>query len=114
MDILPDADKARAALDKALAAWKSGQKAGKIQTEEAPSIQVLDSVWKSGVKLTSYEIGQAMDKPGPNGPGPRWFSVKLRLQDEAEPQQVNYAVLGLDPLQVFREADYIQACGMAD
>jgi hypothetical protein len=59
----------------------------------------------------SFEIVKSMDKPGPNGPGPRWFAVKLTLQD-AEPQQVNYAVLGLDPLQVFREVDYNRACGM--
>ena len=47
-----------------------------------------------------------------DGPGPRWFAVKLTLADVSEPQQVNYAVLGLDPLQVFREVDYNRACGM--
>jgi len=110
LDILPSEDKARAALEKALTAWKSGQKAGKIQAE-SPGIEVLDSVWRDGAKLTSFDIGQAVEKPGPNGPGPRWFEVKLTLQD-SEPQKVNYAVLGLDPLWVYREADYKKACGM--
>jgi hypothetical protein len=110
LDILPDQDKARATLEKALNAWKSGQKAGRIQGE-SPAIEVLDSVWKNGARLTAFEILQPVDKSGPNGPGPRWFAVKLTLQD-SEPQRVNYAVLGLDPLQVFREVDYNRMCGM--
>ena len=104
-DILPGTDKARAALEKALTAWKDGQKIGKIQ-EDSHSIEVVDRVWQKGSKLASFEILQPEDKPGP-----RWFSVKLTLKD-SRPQQVHYAVVGLDPLWVYREEDYNQACGL--
>jgi hypothetical protein len=107
LDILPNTDKARAALDKALAAWKDGQKVGTIQWD-SQKIEVLDRVWQSGKKLSAYEIVKAEDKPGP-----RWFTVKLTLQG-SPPQQVSYAVLGLDPLWVYREEDYNQMCGMSN
>jgi hypothetical protein len=107
LDILPDSDKARNALDKALAAWKSGQKVGTIQAG-SQKIEVLERVWQSGKKLADYEIVKAEDKPGP-----RWFQVKLTLQG-SPPQQVSYAVLGIDPLWVYREEDYNQMCGMGN
>jgi len=109
LDVLPNADKARATLEKTLAAWKNGQPCGKIQGE-SPTIEVVDSLWQAGSKLTSYEILQAVEKSGP--PGPRWFSVKLTLQDSSEPKQIHYAVMGLDPLWVMPEEDYDKTCGM--
>ena len=108
LDILPNEAKARVALEQALAAWKNGQKCGLIQ-DVSPKIQVMDAVWQAGDKLTAFEILQAEDKPGP-----RWFAVKLTLESSAEPQQVRYAVLGLDPLWVYREEDYRKACGMGE
>jgi hypothetical protein len=107
LDILPNTDKARAALDKALTAWKDGQKMGTIQWD-SQKIEVLERVWQSGKKLSAYEIVKAEEKPGP-----RWFTVKLTLKD-SQPQQVSYAVLGLDPLWVYREEDYNQMCGMGN
>jgi hypothetical protein len=113
LDILPSQDKARGALEKALTAWQSGQKMGKIQGD-SEGIEIIDRVWKKGQKLASFEILQAMEKPhGEGQPGPRWFSVRLTLKG-SQPQQVNYAVLGLDPLWVYREEDYNQACGMGN
>jgi hypothetical protein len=109
LDILPSTDKAQAALEKALTAWKNGEKMGKIQAD-SHSIEVADKVWMAGAKLTAFEILGPEDKPGPQ-PGPRWFLVKLTLKN-SPPQQVHYAVLGLDPLWVYREEDYNQACGM--
>jgi len=108
LDILPSEDKARAALDRVLAAWKSGKKMGAVQGD-SQKIEVVDRVWQAGCTLASFEILQPVDKPGP-----RWFSVKLTLQDSPEPQQVSYAVLGLDPLWVYREEDYNQMCGMGN
>ena len=105
LDILPGTNNARDALDKALTAWKDGKKVGKIQGD-GPGIEVVDSAWQAGRKLSAFEILQAEEKPGP-----RWFLVKLTLKD-AQPQQVRYAVLGLDPLWVYREEDYNQALGM--
>jgi hypothetical protein len=108
MDVLPNPDKARAALEKALTAWKDGQKMGKVQGD-AQSIEVVDKLWQSGGKLTAFEIVKAEDKPGP-----RWFSVKLTLAGSSAPQEARYAVLGLDPLWVFREEDYLRSCGMGN
>ena len=105
-DVLPGADKARGALEKALTAWKNGEPCGKIQAD-SPAIQVVDKVWQAGGKLAAFEILKAEDKPGP-----RWFSVKLTLVGSAEPQEVAYAVLGIDPLWVFREEDFKKTSGM--
>jgi hypothetical protein len=105
LDILPSTDKARAALEKALTAWKNGEKMGKIQGD-SHSIECAVKVWMTGAKLTDFEILGPEDKPGP-----RWFLVKLTLKG-SPPQQVHYAVLGLDPLWVYAEEDYNQACGM--
>jgi hypothetical protein len=104
----PSEDQARTALEKALTAWKNGKAAGKVQGE-SPAIQALDSVWQQGARLASFQIVGTVEK---EPAGPRWFSVKLKFQDETEPQQVTYAVLGVDPLWVYREKDYIRACGM--
>jgi hypothetical protein len=108
MDILPAEAKARAALETALAAWKSGQACGHVEGD-AQGIEVVDRVWQAGGKLTSFEILRADDKPGP-----RWFAVKINLKNAREPQEVRYAVLGLDPLWVYREEDYNRSCGMGD
>lgn len=107
LDILPDTDKARAALDTALTAWKKGEKMSAVKGDSV-GIQVSDRMWMKGSKLAAFEILQAEDKPGP-----RWFSVKLTLAG-AQPQTVRYAVLGIDPLWVYREEDYKQACDMAN
>jgi hypothetical protein len=106
LDVLPSEDKARAALEKALTAWQSGEKPGKLQGD-SHAIEVVDKVWQDGGKLTSFEIVAPVDKPGP-----RWFSVRLTLKGARGPQQVSYAVLGLDPVWVYREEDYNKACGM--
>ena len=105
-DIVPATDKARAALETALTAWKNGAKCGKIEGGAQP-IEVVDRVWKSGAKLSAFEIVKADDKPGP-----RWFTVRLTLANASGPQEVPYAVLGLDPLWVFREEDFQKLSGM--
>ena len=106
-DALPNTDKAQSALETTLTAWKDGQKFGPVK-RDSQKIEVLERVWQSGKKLTAFEILRAEDKPGP-----RWFAVKLTLKD-SPPQQVNYAVMGIDPLWVCREEDYNQMCGMAN
>lgn len=106
LDVVPNAAKARTALEKALTAWKNGEKCGKLQGD-AQGIEAVDRVWQAGGKLTAFEIVRAEDKPGP-----RWFAVKLTLVGSAEPRMVNYVVLGLDPLWVFRDEDYQKLSGM--
>lgn len=106
-DILPNTDKARVALDKALTAWKNGEKMGSIK-EEAYTVEVADRIWMAGKKLSAFEILEAEDKPGP-----RWFSVRLTLKG-SQPQTVRYAVLGINPLWVYREEDFNKLCEMGN
>jgi hypothetical protein len=107
LDILPQSDRARTALDTALTAWKNGEKIGSLKGD-AYTIQVADRAWTAGKKLTAYEILGSVDKPGP-----RWFTVRLTMAG-AQPKQMHYAVFGMDPLQVFSEPDYNQMCGMGE
>ena len=103
---VPAAETARSSLQAALDAWKQGLKPGKITTV-TPAVQVVDSVWQEGQKLGSYEI--LSDEAGD---GPRWFSVRLKLAGSGAEQVVRYAVVGRDPIWVYREADYKKATGM--
>src|SRR5262245_24055352 len=84
MDVLPSPDKARAALERVLTAWKDGQKMGKVQAD-SQTIEVVDQLWQKGGKLAAFEILKAEDKQGP-----RWFSVKLQLVGSSAPQEVRY------------------------
>src|SRR5262245_25685797 len=72
-DYLPPEDKARTALDTALAAWRNGQPAGKI-AGAGTAVQAVDSQWQAGQKLASYEIVK-----GEPGSKPPRFTVKLQL-----------------------------------
>jgi hypothetical protein len=104
-DYLPAEDRARTALDTALAAWRNGQPAGNI-AGAGTAVQAVDSQWQAGQKLASYEIVRAE----PGGKPPR-FTVKLQLQGGAA-QEVRYVVMGIDPLWVYREEDYQSSIGM--
>ncbi len=103
---VPESARAREVLTAALDAWKSGQPAGRV--EHAPPIEVVDSRWKSGEKLSSYEISGE----DTTAEGHRRFSVKLTLQQPQGTQDAKFIVLGLDPLWVYREEDYKKLSGM--
>jgi hypothetical protein len=102
---IPPEATARQALETALNAWKEGQaKPGQLSLGTA-KIEVLDTVWKSGQKLSAYKI---VAEESANGP--RWFTVKLTLSTGEK--TVKYAVLGKDPIWVYGEADYKKLSGM--
>jgi hypothetical protein len=104
-DFTPPADNARQALVAALDHWKAGNKPGTLPGT-APAVEVLDSKWKAGQKLTAYEIlGE-----DPAGAGPRTFKVRLTPAQGA-PVEVRYMVVGIDPLWVYRDEDFIRASG---
>lgn len=105
---VPAEAKARQALEAALTSWQNGQAAPARITNTKPPIEVLDSKWRSGQKLASFEIVSHE----PNQGGPQWFSVKLILKKPATEQVVRYCVLGNDPLWVYREEDYHKTSGM--
>ena len=103
---VPPDDKARQALEAALAAWQNGQAPGKVEAGPVP-IQVVDSRWRAGQKLRGFEI--LKEEPGE---GPKVYSVRLTLTKPAGVQTVRYLVVGKVPLWVYREDDYKKPAGM--
>jgi hypothetical protein len=104
-DFTPAADNARKALVAALDHWKAGNKPGTVPGT-SPAVEVLDSKWKAGQKITAYEIlGE-----DPAGPGSRTFKVRLTPAQGA-PAEVRYVVVGIDPLWVYRDEDYKKMSG---
>lgn len=105
---IPRTDAARSALTAAMAAWQSGQPKPGTIPRNSPVIEVVDSEWRKGQKLKSFEILQEI----PTTEGPKRFSVKLTMEGATAPQDTVYLVVGKDPLYVFREADYQPPTGM--
>lgn len=99
----PSAQSGRQALETALKAWQSGTPYGPI-TSGKPAISVFDSRWRDGAKLETFEILE--EAPGEH----RMFKVKLKLANAPEETQT-YRVVGIDPLNIYSEADYAQATG---
>jgi hypothetical protein len=107
----PDGDAARQALEKSLAAWKSGQKTDSLGAlaSEGPKVQVVDSDWTGGKRLASYEI--TAEAPDASETAHQ-FSVKLQYEKAKQPVEAVYHVVGKDPILVFRDKDYEQSRGM--
>lgn len=105
---LPSDDVARTALESALKVWQGGGKPGRLAGTEPP-VQVLDTPWAQGAKLESFEILQAES----SGAEKR-FAVRLALAKPAGVQEVQYYVLGLSPVMVFRDEDYNRNINMED
>ena len=105
-DFIPPDDAARKALTTALDAWKSGKPFGQVDAT-APKIDVGETNWQSGKKLTAYEIVGPTTGDDQN----KRFTVKITL-DGAAPQEVVYVIVGKDPLWVFNEIDYQKLSGM--
>lgn len=103
---IPSETNARAALEATLNSWQEGKKPDQIEGTEVP-VQAADFQWRSGKKLTSYEI--ISQEPGD---GPPSFSVRLTIQGLKGPITVRYYVVGKDPLWVYREDDYNASKGM--
>jgi hypothetical protein len=103
---VPESERAREVLTAALDAWKSGKPVGHV--DHAPSIEVVDSRWRAGDKLSGYEISGEDTTPE----GHRRFSVKLTMQQPAGTQEARFVVFGIDPLWVYREEDYKKLSGI--
>ena len=105
-DFTPPAANARKALEAALGHWQGGGQPGAVPGT-SPGVEVTDAKWKAGQKLKSYEI--TAEEPL-DGVGPRFF--KVRLTPAAGPAvETRYAVLGIDPLLVYRDEDYQKLSG---
>ena len=103
----PSADSAREALDAALEKWKSGATHATVDDYRVP-IDVFDARWQNGKKLESYEILGEETSEGPA----KVFTVKMKLDEDKEEKEVKYYIVGIDPLNIFREQDYNKAGGM--
>lgn len=102
---VPTSSTARKTLETALETWKSGAEHGPITTSK-PAINVFDARWQAGGKLESYEIIEEIK-------GLEHPQFKVRLQLAGQPEEtLTYRVIGIDPLLVFRDADYKKTTGM--
>jgi len=106
-DFIPPDDVASKALTTALDAWKSGKPFAQTDAT-APKIDVLESNWQAGKKLTAYEIVGPATGDDQN----KRFTVKITLDGASAPQDTVYVVLGKDPLFVFNQVDYQKTNGM--
>lgn len=98
-EYVPDEQTARTALDKAMKSWQRGEPPGRIDGQ--PPIQVGDTHRRPGQKLAGYEIvGQLPSDEG------RLFAVRVQLENPAAEEKINFLVVGIDPLWVWRQEDY--------
>jgi hypothetical protein len=96
----PQADVGEQALRDALTAWQNGQPTP-IAVADKPRIEVVDAYRRPGQTLKEFRIlGEVA------GSGGRWYEVQLNLDGPAQVEQVRYVVIGINPLWVFRQADY--------
>lgn len=101
---VPKGNDAQDALKLALDAWKNGQTgepAGKLPS--GATVRGIDADWAAGRKLASYEIVKEL--PAEAEAAPRKLVVKLTYE-EGSPIEATYYVVGIDPVQVFRDKDY--------
>ena len=105
-DFTPAAANARKALESALGHWQGGGQPGAVPGT-SPGVEVTDAKWKAGLKLKAYEI---TGEETPDGVGPRFFKVRLTPATGAA-VETRYAVLGIDPLLVYRDEDYQKLSG---
>ena len=105
-EALPSDAAARQALDAALTAWRDGKKPGPVEGME-PQAEIHDTPWSLGDQLSSYEI-LGEEKNGPE----MKFSVRLTLAKPETVEEVEYYVLGRDPLMIFRDEDYVRNINM--
>lgn len=102
---IPASTTAREALTTALTAWQSGTAYGPLE-QANPKINVFDARWQAGKELQTFEILEEV-------PGQEHPEFKVRMQLQGQPEEVlTYRVVGLDPLLIFRDADYQRATGM--
>lgn len=96
---IPAPELARAAVAAVLDDWKEGRASETIDRLSV-GIQVIDTHRKQGQRLDDFEI--LGETPGE---APRCFAVRLKLSQPEAEETVRYAVVGIDPLLVFRHED---------
>ena len=95
----PPEERAKNALVAVLEQWKSGAAPAPIEGD--PLVRISDTQRRDGQRLLNYSIvgAESLDVG-------RRFQVQLQLDNPAEQQTVQFIVVGIDPLWVFRREDY--------
>ena len=101
----PTNTSAKQAVETALSTWRDGAKHGTITTV-TPNLNVFDARWQAGSRLEEFQILEEI-----KGKEYPYFKVKLKIAGKPE-ETIEYLVVGIDPLLVFREADYKKASGL--
>ncbi len=102
----PGADRARAALEASLTAWRDGKKPGNVEGADPP-VQAVDNDWSNGRKLSAFEV--LREQPSESD---KRFVVKLTYTNQAAPVEAVYVVVGVRPIGVYREEDYARMLNM--
>lgn len=103
---IPSAVEGREALRASLDAWKAGKPASSLAGGK-PSIEAVDFEWKAGKVLSDYALGAEA-----SGQGTQTFAATLTLKGQPTPKAVQYMVLGLDPIRIYRDEDFNRALNM--
>jgi hypothetical protein len=99
-EFVPSVQQSDVALKAVLEGWKAGQPSGPVPGT-SPQVHVTDSSRVPGQVLEDYQILGEVP-----GNAPRCLAVRLKLANPGEERRERYVVVGIDPLWVFRHADY--------
>jgi hypothetical protein len=102
-DYVPPADTARQALTMVLEAWKNGAMADPAGSVGGVTVRGMDERFSPEKRLESYEILEGLPAQGVE---PKKFRVRVTAAGRPMPEEVIYLVVGINPLQIFREPDY--------
>jgi hypothetical protein len=105
-DYVQTTESARSALEASLNAWKNGEPHGTIKSGET-AIDVFDTRWRDGAKLESFTIGEEVA-----GDDHKQFRVSMRFEGALQDEENTYRVMGINPINVFRDEDYEAGMGM--
>ena len=96
---IPEPAQATSTIQAALAAWQRGEPVGEVRGTKPP-VFLVDSFRREGQTLERFEIlGEVA------GLTQRTYLCKLSFANPAAEEKVRFAVLGIDPLWVYRHED---------
>ena len=102
----PTMDVARKSLEAALTAWREGRPIGALEGD-TPPVRVVESSWRSGVKLEAFQVLGEGDVDGR-----KEFTVRLTMKEPRGEKEARYIVHGRDPIWVYRGEDFARAMDM--
>jgi hypothetical protein len=104
----PAGDSARSAVETVLTAWRDGKPVDQLLAD--PPIRVVDSAWREGQKLESFQV--LGEEAGDDGT--RLVSVRLKPEKSKSEREAVYVVHGRNPMWVYLEDDYRRMLNMDD